>query len=72
MLLDHKEASELRIGLSGRLNNMADYIALKEPFKGFLRLKRGFFYGNGLKYDQNSLTASLKWAKNAFFGMPDL
>jgi hypothetical protein len=25
-----------------------------------------------LKYDQNSLIASLKWAKNAFFGMPDL
>ena len=39
----------LRFRLSGRLYNKADYIALKEPFKGcfegFLRLKRGFFYG---------------------------
>ena len=27
---------------------------------------------NAPKYDQKSLIASLKWAKNAFFGMPDL
>ena len=27
---------------------------------------------SALKYDQNSLIASLKWAKNAFFGIPDL
>ena len=25
---------------------------------------------NALKYDHNSLTARLKWAKNAFFGIP--
>ena len=55
---------------------MALRFVLKVPFEGcfegFLRLKRAFCKENALKYDQNSLIASLKWAKNAFFSIPDL
>ena len=76
MLLDHKDALQLWFCLPGRLKNKADRFVLKESFKayfeGFLRLKRAFCKESALKYDQNSLIASLKWAKNAFFGMPDL
>ena len=48
MLLDHKNELQLCFRLPGRLQNKADRLVLKEPFKGcfegFLRLKRGFFY----------------------------
>ena len=76
MLLDHKNALQLCFCLPGRLQNKADYIALKVPFKGcfegFLRQKGAFSKENALKYGPNSLPTSFKWAKNAFFGIPDL
>ena len=40
--------------------------------KAFWRQKEPFSMEKASKYRQNSLPACLKWAKNAFFGIPNL
>ena len=64
MLLDHKNALQLWFCLPGRLQNKADRLVLKEPFKGcfegFSRLKTGFFYGKRIKIRSKQPRCKLK------------